>query len=143
VAAEFTYNSSHTYKAGITLRNNGTTHSTTFKPMVTVASYNGSYVPYAKSNKELTEDVDSMYSELLNNGFLGAPGESKAIANIDNFRRNGFFTTKIDNVDHYGIAMCFNADWVLQIATQTRGTDIKFRIYNYGTWTSWKTISTV
>jgi hypothetical protein len=26
-----------------------------FKPMITVASYNGDYVPYAKSNKELTE----------------------------------------------------------------------------------------
>jgi hypothetical protein len=29
----------------------------TFYPMVTVASYNGPYVPYAKSNKELTEIV--------------------------------------------------------------------------------------
>lgn len=27
-----------------------------FKPMITVASYDGDYVPYAKSNKELTED---------------------------------------------------------------------------------------
>jgi hypothetical protein len=60
VAAEFTYNSSHTYKASITLRNNGTTHSTTFKPMITVPSYNGDYVPYAKSNRELTEDVESL-----------------------------------------------------------------------------------
>ena len=29
----------------------------TFKPMITVPTYNGDYVPYAKSNKELTADV--------------------------------------------------------------------------------------
>ena len=34
--------------------------NTTLKPMITVASYNGDYVPYAKSNKELTEDVTSL-----------------------------------------------------------------------------------
>ena len=28
-----------------------------FKPMITVPTYNGDYVPYAKSNKELTADV--------------------------------------------------------------------------------------
>lgn len=33
----------------------------TFKPMITVPSYNGDYVPYAKSNKELTEDVVNEY----------------------------------------------------------------------------------
>lgn len=32
----------------------------TFKPMITVPSYNGDYVPYAKSNKELTDDVESL-----------------------------------------------------------------------------------
>lgn len=32
----------------------------TFKPMITVPSYNGDYVPYAKSNRELTEDVAEM-----------------------------------------------------------------------------------
>lgn len=35
--------------SGITLNN------AIFKPMLTVASYNGEYVPYAKSNRELTE----------------------------------------------------------------------------------------
>ena len=29
----------------------------TFKPMITPVSYNGPYVPYAKTNRELTEDV--------------------------------------------------------------------------------------
>lgn len=31
-----------------------------FKPMISVASYSGDYVPYAKSNKELTKDIDTM-----------------------------------------------------------------------------------
>ena len=31
--------------------------SLVFKPMITVPTYNGDYVPYAKSNKELTDDV--------------------------------------------------------------------------------------
>lgn len=35
----------------------GTTVNGTFYPMITVPSYSGDYVPYAKSNKELTEDV--------------------------------------------------------------------------------------
>lgn len=40
------------------------TSNFTFYPMITVASYNGDYVPYAKSNKELTEDVkDTWISE--------------------------------------------------------------------------------
>lgn len=33
-----------------------TVNNLTFKPMITVASYNGDYVPYAKSNKELTDE---------------------------------------------------------------------------------------
>ena len=31
-----------------------------FKPMITVASYNGEFVPYAMSNKELTEYVEEL-----------------------------------------------------------------------------------
>lgn len=43
----------------------GTTVSNlTFKPMITVASYNGDYVPYAKSNKELTDNISSILSSL-------------------------------------------------------------------------------
>lgn len=37
-----------------------TANSLTFKPMITVASYTGDYVPYAKSNKKLTEDVEKV-----------------------------------------------------------------------------------
>jgi hypothetical protein len=42
---------------GLTVAANATVSNLTFKPMITVPSYNGDYVPYAKSNKELTEDV--------------------------------------------------------------------------------------
>ena len=142
---EYTATESGVHKFGIWANtiSTATTYSKFMICHTDIYNLDPTYEPYAKSNKELTEDVDSMYSDLLANGFLGLPGQSAAIDNIDNFRRNGFFRTKIDSVDHYGIAMCFNADWVLQIATQTRGTDIKFRICNNRTWTSWKTISTV
>lgn len=43
----------------IIIRNGYTASNLTFKPMLTVPSYDGDYVPYAKSNKELTEDVAS------------------------------------------------------------------------------------
>lgn len=38
----------------------------TFKPMITPVSYNGPYVPYAKSNKELTEDVEDLTNQFNN-----------------------------------------------------------------------------
>ncbi len=41
----------------IYIREGHTVSNITFKPMLTVASYNGDYVPYTKSNKELTDDV--------------------------------------------------------------------------------------
>lgn len=49
---------------GLTVATNATVSNLTFKPMITLASYNGDYVPYAKSNKELTEDVTPEYFDL-------------------------------------------------------------------------------
>ena len=41
----------------------------TFKPMLTPVDYNGPYVPYAKTNRELTDDVaDIAYEALTDNG---------------------------------------------------------------------------
>lgn len=40
------------------MANYSDTVNLTFYPMITVPSYNGDYVPYAKSNKELTEKID-------------------------------------------------------------------------------------
>jgi hypothetical protein len=42
----------------ILIKSGQTVSNLTFKPMITVSSYNGDYVPYAKSNKELTEDIE-------------------------------------------------------------------------------------
>lgn len=36
-----------------------------YKPMIALPSYNGPYVPYAKSNRELTKNVDSIDSKIL------------------------------------------------------------------------------
>lgn len=49
---------------GLTVAANATVSHLTFKPMIAVPSYNGDYVPYAKSNKELTEDVAPEYFDL-------------------------------------------------------------------------------
>lgn len=50
---------------GCNIQNGATTAiDCKISPMITPVSYNGSYVPYAKTNKELTEDV----AELLNDG---------------------------------------------------------------------------
>lgn len=38
-----------------------TVSNLTFKPMITVPSYNGDYVPYAKSNRELTDIVTTPF----------------------------------------------------------------------------------
>lgn len=46
------------------IKNYAISGSVVFEPMITSMDYNGPYVPYAKTNKELTEDV----AELLNDG---------------------------------------------------------------------------
>lgn len=45
------------YRLRLKIANYDAISNLTFKPMLTVPSYNGDYVPYAKSNRELTEDV--------------------------------------------------------------------------------------
>ena len=55
---------------GLTVAANATVSNLTFKPMITVASYNGEFVPYAKSNKELTE----LTSQLALNVISGNSG---------------------------------------------------------------------
>lgn len=62
--ATFTASSSNTYKIRIRILEGTTVSNLTFKPMLTVPSYNGDYVPYAKSNKELTEDVEEVQTNL-------------------------------------------------------------------------------
>jgi hypothetical protein len=56
--AIFTLSQETTIEVTIARINDTTTtySGLTFKPMITVLSYDGDYVPYAKSNKELTED---------------------------------------------------------------------------------------
>ncbi len=59
--AVFTLTEESTLKVYCTIMSNySDTVNLTFKPMITVPSYNGDYVPYAKSNKELTEDVEEL-----------------------------------------------------------------------------------
>ena len=64
--SEFIYDG-RTVDVQLVIRNKATVSNLTFKPMITVASYNGDYVPYAKSNKELTENV-KLKQNVLSNG---------------------------------------------------------------------------
>lgn len=76
--ATFTYNSSHNYNVGCVVRNGKTVSNLVFKPMISLASLNLSYndyVPYAKTNKELTEYADSFDNQFssTNNAFVADP----------------------------------------------------------------------
>lgn len=48
----------------------GASSPLTFKPMIAPVSYNGPYVPYAKTNKELTDDASSLLQTLKNGDLL-------------------------------------------------------------------------
>ena len=56
----FTINSEQTLNVTLARINNTTDtyNGLVFKPMITPVSYNGPYVPYAKSNKELTDESE-------------------------------------------------------------------------------------
>lgn len=60
--AIFTINKTHNCSISIEMRTGVTSGTYVFKPMLTDPSYNGPYVPYAKTNKELTDFVDLSYS---------------------------------------------------------------------------------
>lgn len=67
-----TLDPTHTYEVILFVRTNQTISSKVFKPMITVADMPNSdynhYVPYAMSNKELTEKVDGNDYEFFYNG---------------------------------------------------------------------------
>lgn len=54
----FTLSTDASVKLRIIWHSNVVAGTYVFKPMITVASYDGDYVPYAKSNKELTENLN-------------------------------------------------------------------------------------
>ena len=65
----FNLNESAKIAAQIQFISGVTANNLTFKPMITVPTYNGDYVPYAKSNKELTADVATANTELTKRGY--------------------------------------------------------------------------
>lgn len=56
----FTLTQESTIQLGICCASGVTIPSITFYPMITPVSYNGPYVPHAKTNRELTDDVDTI-----------------------------------------------------------------------------------
>lgn len=51
----------------LVIKANATVNNLVFKPMIAPSSYSGPYVPYAKTNKELTDDVAIKSSEITVN----------------------------------------------------------------------------
>ena len=71
--AVFTLTEESTLKVYCTIMANySDTVNLTFKPMITVPSYNGDYVPYAKSNKELTEELSEDSANIVENGITAS-----------------------------------------------------------------------
>ena len=68
----------------LVIKPNATVNNITFKPMISVASYNGPYVPYAKTNKELTEDAS-----LVNVGFPSIVSGYSLSSNSYVLKKNG------------------------------------------------------
>jgi hypothetical protein len=91
----FTYNGTDVLYFRYTVKI-GKTVSTTLKPMITVSSYNGDYVPYAKSNRELTEELSEDSANVTENGITAS------------FRKWG----KICTVSFSG---AFNADFAYDV----------------------------
>ena len=119
--AEFTTSDTYSkYRVNINANNGVTFSNFTIKPMICSNSdyaLSSDYVPYAKTNRELTEIAEI----LADKGFLNVPnGENAPNINPDNHKTVGLWRYKINNVDYYGFSFIFNKDWVCQIRTQTR-----------------------
>lgn len=57
--------STHYYRIQILIRNGATVNNLTFKPMIRLASIeDDTYEPYAKTNKELTDDISSLAARI-------------------------------------------------------------------------------
>lgn len=70
--AVFTLNEDATCRCNVWVKNHASFSNKVFKPMISPVDYNGPYVPYAKSNKELTEDVEEL-AEVAANIYAGKP----------------------------------------------------------------------
>ena len=78
---DVTYSESWYIEAAVS--SGATVSNITFYPMVTVPSYNGDYVPYAKNNKQLTTDVLTLYDNFAVNGAINML-PNKAVTTVVN-----------------------------------------------------------
>lgn len=62
----FSLDSEATINCVFRIKTGYTASNLTFYPMISVASYNSPYVPYAKSNRELTEETDVTFTASAN-----------------------------------------------------------------------------
>lgn len=123
---------------------NGWSGTLTFKPMITPVSYNGSYVPYAKTNRELTEDVaelDGMY----NGKVLDAVSDLDAPLTIGGsiFAVNRFASSALNNPSSGSGAVLTwssSANYGAQIAFNDQG--LYYRKNSGGTLSAWQTLTT-
>lgn len=56
----------------------------TFYPMIAPVEYNGDYVPYAKTNRQLTNETDALMDNILQNGSINIYDIFNASVNVGN-----------------------------------------------------------
>lgn len=91
--AVFTLNEDASCRCNIWVKHNASFSNKVFKPMIAPVSYNGPYVPYAKSNKELTDDV------------IGLDGEAVKIVDSGQISENSSHSFTCTNYEGYRLSI--------------------------------------
>ena len=97
----FTLTQDSTIEFGLAVNSSTAFSEITFYPMITPVSYNGPYVPYAKTNRQLTEDsVDWKSNSVLGaKNFLHTNGSQTTRGVLFERDENGVFTVTRQTAD--------------------------------------------
>lgn len=117
----------------------------TFYPMIAPVSYNGPYVPYAKTNEELTSNIatlDSSINGILNSVILSNCNQASAIfARYNNSTLNSPYTESVTEGTTGLIISSKNSamgnTYITQIAIPDGIGHIYTRTLATASWTSW------
>ena len=155
-----TAGNSNTWYVEIGISGGVTVSNLTFKPMITVPSYNGDYVPYAMSNRELTvrtdnkfrrtrkditnyldnlvtaiaaQDLES-YGYSIGDYFVGASGYKYHLADMDTYY-GSYASYAVLNTHHIGIVVQTGAtaQWNTSGSTSTGYSGSNLHTYLTGT----------
>lgn len=83
--ATLTVSNGESWAISVFVGSGRTVNNETVKPMLTVPSYTGDYVPYAKSNKELTEDVAAIVPHIMKVVQVSGVNIFDILSNLDSY----------------------------------------------------------